>query len=195
MKRSARPCGCVLRAVWRTCYRRYQTSQDAGPVTMGVRGTYHRRNEDYRCDFLLLARRTLDATMFRVFDLHFLTGADWKVCCAILRIDRGTFFHDVYYIEQSLGAAFANTAPYGLWPIAAYFGRYRSTPCAEEWADGVHRPQYDAIADSTTGSAWDHGVLKYETPPALNTKLFGARLWKKRISKPVVLIRRDRRAA
>jgi hypothetical protein len=39
-----------------------------------------------------------------------------------LKIDRGTFFHTVYRVEEKLGRAFAETEPYALYPLDDYFG-------------------------------------------------------------------------
>ena len=40
-------------------------------------------------------------------------GADWKLCCRQLGMDRGNFIHAVYRIEQELGRVFAELEPYG----------------------------------------------------------------------------------
>lgn len=60
--------------------------------------------------------------LFRVFRYYFLLGADWKLCCRQLGMDRGNFFHAVYRIEQKLGRVFAELDPYGLDPVDEYFG-------------------------------------------------------------------------
>jgi hypothetical protein len=49
-------------------------------------------------------------------------GADWKLCCRQLGMDRGNFFHAVYRIEQRLGRIFAELEPYALYPLDEYFG-------------------------------------------------------------------------
>ena len=43
------------------------------------------------------------------------------MCCRRLAVDRGTFFHLVYRIEQKLGRAFAEVEPYALYPVREYF--------------------------------------------------------------------------
>jgi hypothetical protein len=72
-------------------------------------------------DFSLIARRTLDEVEHRIFRFHHLLGADWRLCCRRLGMDRGTFFHAVYRLEQKLGAAFRETEPYPLYPLCEYF--------------------------------------------------------------------------
>jgi hypothetical protein len=72
-------------------------------------------------DFCLVGRRTLEDMESGVFRNHFLLGADWKLCCRQLHIDRGTFFHHVYNIENRLGRVFAELTPYPLYPVAEYF--------------------------------------------------------------------------
>ena len=72
-------------------------------------------------DFCLVSRRALDDFHYRVFKYHFLLGADWKLCCRKLNIDRGTFFHVVYRIEQELGRTFRELEPHALFPVDEYF--------------------------------------------------------------------------
>jgi len=73
-------------------------------------------------DFCLVAKRTLGELEHRVFRYYFLLGADWKLCSRQLKIDRGTFFHTVYRVEEKLGRAYAETEPYALFPLDDYFG-------------------------------------------------------------------------
>jgi hypothetical protein len=51
-----------------------------------------------------------------------LLGADWKLCCRKLGMDRGNFFHELYRIQQRLGRVFRELQPYGLYPLDEYFG-------------------------------------------------------------------------
>jgi len=96
-------------------------------------------------DFCLVAKRTLDRDEHRVFRFHFLLGADWKLCCRQLPMDRGTFFHCVYRIEKKLGRIFAELKPYPFYPVADYFaGSIRragrvvpGAPPVEEWRGGL----------------------------------------------------------
>lgn len=80
-----------------------------------------RKDEEYVADFTLVSRRTLDAFEYKIFKYHFLLGADWKLCCRRLSIDRGIFFHAVYRIEQALGRVYRELEPYGLFPLDEYF--------------------------------------------------------------------------
>ena len=73
-------------------------------------------------DFCLISRRVLDPADHQVFRFHFLLGANWKLCCRRLNMDRGNFFHAVYRIEQQLGRAFSEMQPYSLFPLDEYFG-------------------------------------------------------------------------
>ncbi len=126
------PCNCVYRAVFRACYNRFReyAAQGAGASTVSLefcRGrdgqrTYSRKWEEYTADFCLVSRRFLADFEYKVFRFHFLLGADWKLCCRQMKIDRGTFFHSVYRIEQELGRAFAQLEPYALYPVNEYFG-------------------------------------------------------------------------
>jgi hypothetical protein len=126
-----KPCNCVLRAVFRVCFRRFV--ECAGGESFGrisaERGTawshsggWGRKEEEYMADFCLIAKRTLDEDEHRVFRFHFLLGADYRLCCRKLNMDRGTFFHFVYRIQRKLGRAFKETQPYPLFPLDDYFG-------------------------------------------------------------------------
>jgi hypothetical protein len=95
------------------------------------RFSWGRKDEEYIADFILVSRRTLDEFENKIFTYHFLLGADWKLCCRRLSIDRGTFFHAVYRIEQALGRVFRELEPYGLFPLDEYFhSSVREAPAA-----------------------------------------------------------------
>ena len=86
------------------------------------RVAYGRKTEEFMADFCLVSRRALSPFEYDVFRFHFLLGAEWKLCCWRLHIDRGTFFHTVYRIEQKLGRVFRELEPYSLFPLDEYFG-------------------------------------------------------------------------
>ena len=72
-------------------------------------------------DFCLVSRRALDDTEHKIFRYHHLLGADWRLCCRQLKMERGDFFHELYRIEGKLGRVFAELAPYPLYPLREYF--------------------------------------------------------------------------
>jgi hypothetical protein len=86
---------------------------------------YGQRDTEYRADFELIARRTLTAGEWQLFNLHLLRGRQWRECVALLGMERGVFFHRVYAIEEKLGMAFRETQPYSLFPLASYFDRHK----------------------------------------------------------------------
>ena len=125
------PCNCVFRAIFRACYARFRkcaskekyisrVSLEANPGRLR-KSTWGLKNEEYVADFCLVSRRLLDDQQHRLFRFHFLLGADWKLCCRKLNIDRGEFFHEVYRIQQILGRAFRELEPYALYPVDEYF--------------------------------------------------------------------------
>jgi hypothetical protein len=131
--RGGRACNCVLRAVFRICYNRFRfclekerhmshTSLDFSPGGTVRRYHWARKDEEYVADFFLVARRTLNDQEWRLFRFHYMLGADWKLCCRRLGMDRGSFFHAVYRIQQQLGKVFSELEPYGLYPVDEYFG-------------------------------------------------------------------------
>ena len=126
------PCKCIMRAIFRACLNRFREcaalSEHTGGVSLEIcRGTegrrsYSRKREDYMCDFVLVSRRSLTEAEHKIFRFHYLLGADWRLCCRQLKLDRGDFFHAVYEIEQKLGRIYAELKPYSLYPLDEYFG-------------------------------------------------------------------------
>ena len=126
------PCNCTFRAIFRACLNRFRTctisAEHIGSVSLDFcqgsdgRRSYSRKREEYIADFCLVSRRVLDDEEHTLFRYHFLLGADWKLCCRRLKIDRGSFFHMVYRIEQKLGRIFCELKPYPLYPVNEYFG-------------------------------------------------------------------------
>ena len=145
------PCECVFRAVFRTCYRRFRECVVNGAHTSTVtldfcrgmegRRTYSRKREEYMADFCLVSQRLLNEVEHQVFRFHFLLGADWKLCCRRLRLNRGYFFHLVYRVENKLGKGFAELEPYALYPLDEYFScTIRHEP---QWVRGTPSPARD----------------------------------------------------
>jgi hypothetical protein len=125
------PCNCVLRAIFRACYTRFRHCANKEKYLSRISldfipgrdrsFSWGRKDEEYMADFILVSRRILDEFHYRLFRFHFLLGADWKLCCRRLNIDRGNFFHAIYRIEQDLGLIFRELEPYGLFPLDEYF--------------------------------------------------------------------------
>jgi hypothetical protein len=72
-------------------------------------------------DFLLVVRRSLSEQDHRLFRFHYLLGADWRLCCRKLGMEKGSFFHAVYRIQSQLGRVFRELEPYSLYPLSDYF--------------------------------------------------------------------------
>ncbi len=125
------PCNCVLRAIFRACYARFRhcatKEKHMSRISLEFvpgrerKTSWGRKDEEYMADFILVSRRTLSEFDFQVFKFHFLLGADWKLCCRRLGVERGTFFHAVYRIQQELGRVFRELEPYSLFPLDDYF--------------------------------------------------------------------------
>ena len=126
------PCNCVFRAIFRACYARFRqcamrekhisrVSLEANPGRQR-KSVWGMKNEEYMADFILVSRRTLSDYEYTVFKYHFLLGADWKLCCRKLKLDRGEFFHEVYRVQQKLGRTFRELEPHALFPLDEYFG-------------------------------------------------------------------------
>ena len=122
------PCECVYRAIFRACLKGFRESfTDVGVVNWEFNSTgsgrrmYGRKQEEFRADFALIGRRVLCDAEYEIFRFHFLLGADWRQCCRKLHMDRGTFFHSVYRIEERVGRTFGELKPYALYPVLEYF--------------------------------------------------------------------------
>lgn len=136
------PCNCVFRAIFRACYARFRqcamkekhisrVSLEANPGRQR-KSVWGMKNEEYMADFILVSRRTLNEREYAVFKYHFLLGADWNLCCRKLKIDRGSFFHEVYRIQQKLGRTFRELEPHALFPIDEYFNGTTREPKEEK---------------------------------------------------------------
>ena len=119
------PCNCVLRAIFRGCFRRFL--ECAGTVSLEIAvtqeagGGWSRKSEEYIADFELIMRRTLAEEEQRMFRYYYLLGADSILCCRKLGLNKGEFFHCLYRIQHKLGRAFRETEPYALYPTDEYF--------------------------------------------------------------------------
>jgi hypothetical protein len=126
------PCNCVLREIFRVCYSRFRLciekekhmSQARLSIIGGKdrRQVWGRKDEEYIADFCLVSQRYLNEAEYKLLRFHYLLGADWSLCCRQLKMDRGSFFHAVYRIQQKLGRAFREVEPYALFPLDEYFG-------------------------------------------------------------------------
>jgi hypothetical protein len=134
---ASNPCNCVFRAIFRVCYEKFRycaarerhvsrVSLEANPGC-NRKSVWGLKDEEYVADFCLVSRRTLSPREHKMFRYHFLLGADWKLCCRKLSLDRGAFFHEIYRIEQKLGRTFRELQPHALFPVDEYFnstGKY-----------------------------------------------------------------------
>jgi hypothetical protein len=133
-----RPCRCVLRRIFVICHNRYQligseqmaegTSSHfmmtGNPRAIGKRRArgWSRPKEEFRADFVCIARRALTADEFHLFVEHFLELRAWPVCATRLQMTRGNFYHAVYRVQAKVGEAFAATEPFALFPLDEYLG-------------------------------------------------------------------------
>ena len=126
------PCNCVLRSIFRSCYSRFrhciEKEKHMSHVRLEIIGgqdrrpVWGRKDEEYIADFSLVSKRVLDEFEYKLFRFHFLLGADWRLCCRQLKMEKGVFFHAVYRMQQKLGRAFRELRPYPLFPLDEYFG-------------------------------------------------------------------------
>jgi hypothetical protein len=127
-----RPCVCVLRAIFRACYRRFREcalrGTQIGTVSLECthgpsgRHSYGRKREEFMADFCLTTRRVLTDDEYTIFRYTYLLGADCQLCASRLGLDRGDYYQMLYRIQIKLGREFADLKPYALYPVDEYFG-------------------------------------------------------------------------
>src|SRR4051794_27031095 len=146
-----RPCDCVFRAIFRACYRRFReyATQGAQAGTVSLECTqgpigyrmYSRKREEYMADFCVVSRRALNDDDYKIFRYAILLGADWRLCLRRLNTDRGTFFHDLYRMEERLGRYYAEMEPYPLYPLDEYFGGSIRKDCVRARTASLPQPR------------------------------------------------------
>lgn len=119
-------CKCVQKTRFRDCLQHYH-SIECSP-------TYVRA--EFRADFELAARRTLDPLDLAVFRAYHVWGLAWPECLAALgrlrrngvlphrAINRGQLFHAVYRIEERVGRELELA---GMHPTRLYYQRKYKT--------------------------------------------------------------------
>jgi hypothetical protein len=131
---SDKACICVVREVFKVCHRRFRdcvmtpkhmTTTSFTQGKGGTRKIWGRKTEEFIADFMLVSKRALgDACSIdqAVFKFHFLLGADWKLVCQQMRIDRQHFYSVRDRVIMRLGRAYGDTEPFCLYPLEEYFG-------------------------------------------------------------------------
>jgi hypothetical protein len=146
----SKPCNCTLRGVFRACFARFRHCVSKAKYMSRVtlencsgkdgRRVWSRKDEDYIADFCLVSKRTLNEEEYRIFRFHFLLGADWRLCCRRLNMDRGNFFHSVYRIQQKLGRVFRELKPFALFPLDEYFGGTITKDLPRDYSNVIQMP-------------------------------------------------------
>lgn len=127
------PCACVRRSIFRAVMGKFRSLATCDRIAVsrvdrsgrgpgGKSGAWGLPCAEFLADVQLTARRELGGLPIEwaVWRFHFLLGADWKLCCRRLQIDRGIFFHAVYRVQCVMGRAWAES--HGLFPLDEYFG-------------------------------------------------------------------------
>lgn len=129
-------CSCVNRGVFRSVMNKFRecasgahhlrprSMERSGPQGKTPAGS---KSSEYLADVCIIAKRALTEADFRLFQFHYLQGADWKLCCQRLGMSRGNFFHVCYRTEETLGRVFRELKPYPLYPLDEYFQAFTRT--------------------------------------------------------------------
>ncbi len=103
------------RRIFRSCLARYLECIERPALRPG-------KNEEYIADFERVGQRALtDAVEKQIFRLYFVSGVGLETCLDRTGIPLRAFLRGVSRIEEQLGAAFADTRPYPLFPVSNYF--------------------------------------------------------------------------
>ena len=105
------PCGCSLRSIFRACHARFRdcvmrgkhkgpANFDRAPGARGYKGTWGRKEEEFTADFVIVARRNLDAWQYQLFRFQYLLGADANLVRKRLGLQRGAYFHAMYPTKE-----------------------------------------------------------------------------------------------
>jgi hypothetical protein len=140
-----KPCGCTLRKIFKLCFARFRSIlyNEAQPGRLSLSTTSFRSTgrslnygfpkQEFCADFYLITKRSLTREEFLVFDWHYLHGHDWKLCTEKIGIEKGSFFHLVYVLQEKLGRIYAELRPFALYPIDEYFqGHVAKKPSTKE---------------------------------------------------------------
>ena len=114
-------CDCKLRESFKECFDCFRVSDLMTTRVEMDHMTQMRKAEDFRADFCLISRRTLDASEWRLFSAYYLLGADARLCARQFKMSLDTFKHARYRVELKLGRAFRETEPFPLYPVRQYF--------------------------------------------------------------------------
>lgn len=128
-KKAEMVCGCVDRGVCRLVIRAYHfysdqsgalirtnLSQFSRPSNRQGGRANGRKAEEFTADVWLCAKRTLTPRQWNIFRRHHIGAEEWHQ----FGMDKGTFFHEVYRLEQKLGHVFREQKPFPLFPIDEY---------------------------------------------------------------------------
>jgi hypothetical protein len=109
---------------WAECVSRAGSGSraSADPVGRPKTYSYGRKTEEYIADFELTANRHLHGEERLLFRVHFLLGADAKLCARQFHTSEPEVKLRIIAIENKLGKVFRELKPYSLWPVRAYFG-------------------------------------------------------------------------
>lgn len=126
-------CRCVHREVFRVCLAKVRecsqkehsvfVCKQSHPAVGNRRAVlFSFPPSEFIADFCNVAKRALSSAEHQVFRFRYLLGADWKMCCTRLQMNRAKFFVICEAIESKLGQRFAELEPYPLYPVEGYFG-------------------------------------------------------------------------
>src|ERR1039458_5568034 len=162
-------CSCVDRKVFRIVLAKIRTiavgahlirplALVAASRPYGQQG-HGRRNEEFTADVYLTAKRTLtDPIEWDLFRFHYMLGADWRACCPKLgNMDRGTFWHCAYRVEEKLGKMWRELQPFPLYPVDEYFRGATREADIRPLAIRVPRPEHGPLRPP-----WTSKVDPYE---------------------------------
>jgi len=114
-----RICHCAYRKIFDSCMEAYARFVEQLEFSLHrTTGTF--RKIDYISDVTLIARRNLTSQQFAFFRRRWILGEERGRTCIVTGVNRDRYFYVAYRIKQVLGQAFAETKPYGVYPLGTY---------------------------------------------------------------------------
>jgi hypothetical protein len=92
----------------------------SGPINHPSRGGW--KGAEFAADCESIARHALTPLQYLIFRHHYVLGkkaGPVQRLCGLTR-EKG-YYHEIERVEQICGKAWAETRPYALWPVSAYF--------------------------------------------------------------------------
>lgn len=114
-----RVCNCAYRGV----FDRVMSAFHARTWSAQIYQRQSIKQSEWFADVHIIAMRALDGSDLRkaIYRLGCVEDRDWKIASVKVGLSRGNYFHELYRVKETVGRAWLETKPYGVFPIEDYF--------------------------------------------------------------------------